>query len=198
MRFGPVIGRAIAGIAVMAAAMTPASTASASCVGARLSVTPLSASPGDLVEVTGEYFGTACNDQGGGARVLGDPQSGIELDIAQAGKATRLLLVDADSQYKFVVRLALPHPLVGGSATFSALSSEHLLVTTDITVTGGGSSNPSPPPTVLVGRISTGTHALASSSSRWPPFVFGILVGGVCSGVIAWFRGRGLRKSGPR
>ncbi len=96
----------------------------ASCVAPALSLDHTSGAAGDVVEIRGQYFGTGCNDvevDGTlGGPPLGEPQVGIELVIVQDDQVIPLGSIDADSNYEFAVRLAIPPQLRTGTATIRA------------------------------------------------------------------------------
>ena len=98
-------------------------TSEASCVGPQISygVTPVS--PGQVVRVTGEYWGTDCfdtNHKPRGIGNLGEPQADIEVVVLQDGNGPVVARGDADRDYGFVVDVSIPGPLQPGTITIAA------------------------------------------------------------------------------
>lgn len=137
-----------------AAVMLGPTPAGASCVGPRITVEPTAAAPGDAVEIHGQYFGTDCNDTGGSGPVLGEPRTDIRLQVVQQDVATQITHVDANADYEFAVRVALPANLQPGPATIGWADPESFGAKTMIDVTAA----PTPvaetsPPTVLTPAV---------------------------------------------
>jgi hypothetical protein len=97
--------------------------AQASCVAPQLSAGVSSAPAGEVVEIRGEYFGTACNDvivNGTAAGPpLGAPRTDIKLVVVQDDAELPLLSanpINADDDYTFAVEVTLPAQLHTGPA----------------------------------------------------------------------------------
>jgi hypothetical protein len=182
--------RIIAAVAFFGWVLGHPAPADASCVGPQLTVDRPSVAPGDVLEISGSYFGTDCNDTGGPGPVLGKPQTVISLRIVQGELSVPLVQVDADHDYKFVVRAVVPASLTKGTASVTASSvqlpnlrpSAILIAITESAV----ASPASVPPTVLVGRDSSLPRIEPpeeSSNTRW--IVAGVVVAGVVA-AIGW------------
>jgi hypothetical protein len=83
-------------------------------VAPELAVTPSSARLGDVIEITGRYFASGCNDSGPG-RV--PPQRAIGIVAIQGGTQVLLDRLDAASDYTFSVRVSVPAGLKPGTVT---------------------------------------------------------------------------------
>lgn len=152
--------------------------ADASCVSPQVTVDRASVAPGEVIEIRGEYFGTDCNDTGGGGRVLGKPQAGISVRIVQGELSVPLVHVDADHDYRFVVKAVIPSTLTKGAASVTASSVQlHTLPSTiPIAVTESAVlSQASVPPTVLVGRDATAPPLEPSDDSRKAPWIAAVV-----------------------
>jgi hypothetical protein len=141
--------------------------ADASCVGASVTPDHTSVARGDILEIRGFSFGTACNDTGGSGPVLGKPQQGISVRIVQGELSVPVALVDAASNYRFVVRVVVPAELKAGPATICASNVYGREPTDAIVITdGGGQGIASAPPTVVVGRDSNEIRAESDDDGR--------------------------------
>jgi hypothetical protein len=172
------------------------------------------------VEIRGQYFGTACNDvQVDGTFAgppLGEPQTGIALVIVQADQVIPLGLIDADRNYEFGVRLAIPTQLAIGPTTIridplppSSVASASFTVTsvsantgiastttvllTSTTIESPASTMPAPSSTVLLGRTSgSSTSPSDDDSDGVEPWVWGLIGLGVVA-ALAVVAGSGAR-----
>ena len=126
------------------------------------------------------------NDTGHSDRVLGKPQAGISLRIVQGDTTIPLVLVDANDDYRFVVRATVPAELASWPAIVTASSVRpgeftDAIVITDTVVPGVVSA----PPTILVGRDSTAPRVEVSdgnSHTRW--VVAGVFVAVVVAAIV--------------
>ena len=113
--------------------------AHASCVAPVLTLDHTSGAIGEEVEIRGQYFGTGCNDvQIDGTFAgppLGEPQTGITLVIVQDDQVIPLGVIDADDNYEFGVRLAIPTQLDIGPATIRVALPASSAASTSFTVT---------------------------------------------------------------
>jgi hypothetical protein len=107
------------------------SPASASCVNNRtITVLPSTAAPGDRVTVTGERFSDGCPD----VVVNGVPQdpfrpaTKIDVELVQGSTVNGLGTVDADANYRFVLRAVIPSKTHLGSATVRAQGATQMLI----------------------------------------------------------------------
>lgn len=120
-------------------------SAGASCAGPTITVDRVSAAPGDVVEVRGQYFGTDCNDSGRPGPVLGDPRRDIRVRIVQDGETRLLTAVDATGDYEFVVRAMVPGPA-------AIVAGEHAEAAIEITAAASPVTE-FPPPTIVLGGV---------------------------------------------
>ena len=112
-------------VLVVAIVAAWASPAGANCPGPQISVAPQEARPGESVLVSGEGFGTACNDAGRpGQSVLGDPQTDISIYLDSKGERQLLERIDADSDYRFAFAFSLPVATPSGTGIVVAASSD--------------------------------------------------------------------------
>jgi len=141
-----------AAVVAFAWILAHAAVADASCVGPSVTPDHTSVARGEILEIRGFYFGTACNDTGGGGPALGKPQRAISVRIVQGDISVPVAVVDATSDYRFVVRVVVPAELKVGPATIAVSSANR---PTAIVITDGGVPGlVSAPPTVVVGRDS--------------------------------------------
>ncbi len=113
-RLAPVIGVLVASIGCSVGA----GVAAADCVGPQISYDVAPVGPGQVVRVTGEYWGTDCYDTGNrprGEGNLGKPQRDIEIVVLQDGIGPVVARGDAGSDYRFVVDVPVPGPLHAGT-----------------------------------------------------------------------------------
>ena len=148
----------------------------ASCAGPTVSLDHSSGPAGDVVEVFGQYFGTACNDvEVGGTFAgppLGDPQRGIALVAVQGDLVVPLGPVDADRNYEFTVRLTIPSQFRAGTVVIG-VEPVATNASATFTITGGGAVVAAPPTTI--GAVAASTPA-DRSSSMWVLWVVGAAV----------------------
>ena len=107
----------------MASVTLGAGVAGAACVGPQLSYDVAPVAPGQVVRVTGEYWGTDCYDTGNRPRdegVLGPPQPDIEVVVLQDGVGQVVARGDADVDYRFVVEVPITGPLHAGTVIIVA------------------------------------------------------------------------------
>jgi hypothetical protein len=117
LRLSLVIGLLVASVAL------GVGPSAASCVGAQISYDVTPVSPGQVVRVTGEHWGTECYDTGNqprGVGSLGEPQANIEILVLQNGAGPVVARGDADHDYRFVVDVSIPGPLQTGTIAISA------------------------------------------------------------------------------
>ena len=128
----------------------------AACASPRVTVDRVSVARGDIIEIRGEAFGTACNDMGWGGPALGEPQAAIAVRIVQDDISVPVVEVDADADYRFVVRTMVPTTMTKGPAMVRAMSAPLREVGFTIDITEKTvSKSASVPPTVLVGQDRT-------------------------------------------
>ena len=112
----------ILGLAV-ASVVLGAGPAGADCVGPEVTYDVAPVAPGQVVRVTGEYWGTDCYDTGNRPRdegVLGPPQTDIEVVVLQDGVGPVVARGDADADYRFVVDVPITGPLHAGAVIIAA------------------------------------------------------------------------------
>jgi hypothetical protein len=131
-----------------------------------------SARPGDVVEVRGEYFGTACNDviiNGTAAGPpLGAPRTDIELVVVQDDAELPLLSanpIDADDDYTFAVEVTLPAQLHTGPAMIGVESEPF----TELAFTVAPATDPPRAPETDSVPTSTGAQVATTAGSTIAP-----------------------------
>jgi hypothetical protein len=157
--------------------------AAADCGGPFLTVTPERATPGEVVTVRGEGFGTDCNDTGRAMPPLGAPAANIEIFLAQDARVTRVAHFDADPRYRFEVRVRLPDDLRPGPAGFRTTRESRWgpFVVLEIAPASAPDRRPA--------TGSCGTEP--GDQSAWPGWVPVVTVGGLLSvGVVSVALGR--------
>ena len=178
--------RIIAVVVCFAWLLGNASAAEVSCVPPSVTVDHSSVAGGDVLEIRGAYFGTACNDTGGPGPVLGKPQTFISVKIRQGDTVMPLAVVDAASNYRFVVQVTVPPDLVDGPALVAASSVRVREVTYPIAITASaGPGVVAAPPTFVVGRDSNLLRIEPrgeSSNTRW--IVAGVLVAALGAAIV--------------
>jgi hypothetical protein len=127
-------------------------TAAASCVGPSISVDDTSVAAGQAVVVSGEGFGTECNDRGPNGD-LGRPEPMIGLVVIQGTKAFQVASVGATDRYTFRVRVAMPEVVDSGPVTLFATSSLGVIPNgVALTITGRSPAGDTTGFTILEGR----------------------------------------------
>jgi hypothetical protein len=178
--------RIIAALVCFAWVLGNASPAEAACVGPSVAVDHSSVARGDVLEIRGFYFGTDCNDTGGQGPVLGKPQTVISVKIVQGETVIPLAVVDAASNYRFVVQVTVPPELVVGPALVTASSVRVREVTYPIAITESAVPGAAPaPPTFVLGRDSSLPRIeppQESSNTRW--IVAGVLVAALAVAIV--------------
>jgi hypothetical protein len=146
--------------------------AQASCVAPQLSAGVSSAPAGDVVEIRGEHFGTACNDvivNGTAAGPpLGAPRTDIKLVVVQDDAELQLLSsnpINADDDYTFAVEVTLPAQLHAGPATIRVESEPF----TELAFTVAPATDASTSPTTDSVSTSTSAQVVATVGSTTPP-----------------------------
>src|SRR5262245_9381616 len=115
-RFGPLL-LAIAALVVVVG-VVGVEPAGASCVGPRVQVAPAEMGRGNLVTISGAFWGDACNDvrfPGQNDPVLGDPVKRITIRFVQGERRIAVARGSADKRYEFEVRVRVPTSLAPGS-----------------------------------------------------------------------------------
>ncbi len=108
---------------VVASAVLGVGAAGADCVGPEITYDVRPVAAGQVVRVTGEYWGTDCYDTGNRPRdegVLGPPQTDIEVVVLQDGVGPVVARGDADADYRFVVDVPIPGSLHAGTVIIVA------------------------------------------------------------------------------
>jgi hypothetical protein len=102
--------------------------ADASCAAPDISLSATKGERGKMLTISGQYFAAGCNDVGpnfgifGGILGLGhSPRAKkIKILLKQGEKSLLLTTVDADSKYRFSVKVAIPVNATLGLATLIA------------------------------------------------------------------------------
>jgi hypothetical protein len=156
----------------------------ASCVGPQIDYSVDSVSPGQVVRVTGMYWGTDCYDTGDSRRdsgALGQPQHDIEVLVLQDQDGPVVARGSADRQYRFTVDVLIPGPLRPGTITIAARASNPLpqvAVGPEVPVTNPAATVPSlsdPAPFEP-------SQASATSSTRTKHLALWLIAGAVVLG----------------
>ena len=116
--------------------------ATASCVPPGVSVADRSVGPGDAVTVSGTAWARGCSDTGGPPS---PPMHGIVLTFDQGSDRTALTTVDADADYSFNVRVAIPTNARAGNASITATSRSGLDAAADVVVAADRTTDPTLP-----------------------------------------------------
>jgi hypothetical protein len=98
--------------------------AMASCVGPTVKFKPTRITRGDVLTITGQYFGDDCLDTGTvpqGVGPLGSPLTGLAIVIDQGEREFLVATGSADSDYEFQVEVVVPSELEPGEATLSII-----------------------------------------------------------------------------
>ncbi len=139
------LGIGFAAAALLAPLVMGLPSASASCGGPQITVTPNSAAAGSTVTVHGQAFGDNCYDTGpppAGQGVLGNPLTDVEIGFVQHDITTVLATVDANDEYEFTVEVTVPTDAEPGQAAFTATPPTWVTLT-EFTV--AGAATPAPP-----------------------------------------------------
>jgi hypothetical protein len=172
------VGVALAAVAVVCA--WPATFAGASCVGPSLSIDRATVAVGETVELTGSYFGTGCNDTGGPGPVLGRPQSFISLRFVQNDTTVPMIDIDADDDYRFVVRVMIPTNAIAGPAKLTAAPPGALRTpTVDVIITAAQTPPVGIAPPTIVAGFQSGAPRPRSGSDDVAWIVAAVVVGAI-------------------
>jgi hypothetical protein len=118
-------GAALVAFAALGVVAVVGDPASASCVGPRVSYDPAEVARGEMVTITGAFWGDACNDGGplGRKDVLGVPIQKITISLLQGDRRIVVARGAADDNYEFVVKVRIPSSLQPGGA--NVIATEH-------------------------------------------------------------------------
>jgi hypothetical protein len=96
----------------------------ASCVGPTVTFKPARIARGDVLTITGQYFGDDCLDTGTvppGVGPLGNPLTGLAIVIDQGEREFLVATGSADNDYEFEVDVVVPSELEPGEASLSVI-----------------------------------------------------------------------------
>jgi hypothetical protein len=127
----------VAAAALIAAPLTPAGTAAASCVAPSLTVKPARVARGAELTITGQYLGDDCLDTGTlppGIGPLGNPLTGLLVVIDQGPKEFQVATGSADSKYEFEVKVVVPPTLEPGDASVNLIGVGDARLTTTVPI----------------------------------------------------------------
>jgi len=178
-------------------------TSGASCVGPRISYEVAPVSPGQVVRVTGEYWGTDCYDTNRppqGVGNLGEPRTDIEVVVLQDGNGPVVARGDADQDYRFVVDVPIPGPLQPGTLTIAARAGQprpQVTVGAEIPVTNPAAVAEAPAVPASFDASPATTSATSSEHGGRVWLVAGVVVlaVGLVAALWLWTRSRNVRPS---
>jgi hypothetical protein len=146
--------------APLAVATLGATAAAASCVGPSITASPTTLARGQQLTVTGQAWGTACNDTGlrPGEPALGEPATGIAVVVAQGDVRMALARGDASANYTFRVAVTVPATFRPGVARLTAQSETSAAVQpVELTITDAPARNTSEGEIVEFGASASAT-----------------------------------------
>lgn len=118
-------------------------TAGASCVAPMVKFKPSRVARGDVLTITGRYFGDECLDTGTlppGVGALGIPLTGLAIVINQGPNEFLVATGSADSDYEFQVEVVVPSQLEPGEAVLSVVGAGDARLTIDPALVISGAS----------------------------------------------------------